>query len=142
MALPDTVYGAHSTQTRLQSETADNIAWGSFTQSSQQSQEVHSALTRIKFEEASSAKPLRHILESAGAIATQCERQNKPLFVVAGRSRRMAVESHKQELLGLVAERNMSLSSESPKTFGEIGAAFIATGANVSLMVVQASASA
>lgn len=50
----------------------------------------------------------------------------------------MATETHKQELLRLAEERNVTVSSELPKTIGEVGAAFVATGANVSLMVVQA----
>ena len=50
----------------------------------------------------------------------------------------MATETHKQELLTLAQERNVSVSSELPKTIGEVGAALVATGANVSLMVVQA----
>ena len=133
VAFPDTVYGQQNTQTRLQSDTADNLAWGKYTNAGPRSQQFASALARIKFLEESSATPLHRLLD-----LTAQQSATKPPVVVVGRSRRMATETHKQELLTLAQQRNVSVSSELPKTIGEVGAALVATGANVSLMVVQA----
>ncbi|KAI0036744.1 cation/H+ exchanger [Vararia minispora EC-137] len=138
LTYPDTVY-AQNTQTRLQSDTADNIAWSSYAIASTRSDELGSALRRITFQEETSAKPLHRVLELAGAAASN--HSAKPLFVVVGRSRRLAVDSHKQELLQLAQEHNATISSEAPRTFGEVGAAVVASGANVSLVVVQAASS-
>ncbi|VDB90100.1 unnamed protein product [Peniophora sp. CBMAI 1063] len=133
VAFPDTVYGAQTTQMRLQSDTADNIAWGKYTHAGIHTHQLASALSRVSFLEESSAQPLHHLLN-----LTAQRSGSKPPVVVVGRSRRMATETHKQELLNLAQEHNAAVSSELPKTIGEVGAAFVATGANVSLMVVQA----
>jgi hypothetical protein len=118
----------------MQSDTADNIAWGNYTTHAPRGGDVASALTRVTFEETSSAQPLHRILE----LAATYRAGSKPLFAVLGRSRRMAVDTHKQELLTLAQEHNASISSEAPKIFGEVGAAFVATGMDASLIVVQA----
>ncbi|KAI0053661.1 cation/H+ exchanger [Auriscalpium vulgare] len=138
LMFPDTLYGQRDTQTRIQSDTVDNILWDRFTSStSQHTAETASALSRISFEEEHTARPLHSMLDMATADAKR--NSSKPPFVVAGRSRRMAVESHDVELRQLLSEHNASLGSEAPKTFGEVATAFVATGANVSLLVVQAS---
>ena len=133
VAFPDTVYGQQNTQTRLQSDTADNIVWSKYTNAAPRTQQLSDALSRITFLEESSVAPLHRLLD---LTAQQFSR--KPPVVIVGRSRRMATETHKQELLTLAQQRNVSVSSELPKTIGEVGAALVATGANVSLMVVQA----
>ncbi|KZV72127.1 cation/H+ exchanger [Peniophora sp. CONT] len=133
VAFPDTVYGSHNTQTRLQSDTADNIAWSKYTTAGPRTHQLASAVNRISFLEESSAAPLHRLLE-----LTAQQSSTKPPVVIVGRSRRMATETHKQELLKLAQEHNAQVSSELPKTIGEVGAALVATGANVSLMVVQA----
>lgn len=58
--------------------------------------------------------------------------------VVVGRSRRMAVESHSVELKALLSERGVNVTSELPKTLGDVGAAFVLTDASTSLLVLQA----
>ena len=137
LTFPDTVYGQRDTQTRLQSETADNILWSQFTSSGTgHSQDVASALTRIAFTEESTSKPLHRTIE----IAAQLAQLPKSLFIVAGRSRRMAVDSHQAELRQLIAEKGISVGSEAPKTLGDVAAAYVATGVNASLVVLQACA--
>ena len=137
LTFPDTVYGQRDTQTRLQSETADNILWSQFTSSGTgHSQDVASALTRITFTEESTSKPLHRTIEMAAQLA----QSPRSLFIVAGRSRRMAVDSHQAELRQLIAEKGISVGSEAPKTLGDVAAAYVATGVNGSLVVLQACA--
>ncbi|ETW84079.1 potassium:hydrogen antiporter [Heterobasidion irregulare TC 32-1] len=137
LTFPDTVYGQRDTQTRLQSETADNILWSQFTSSgTSHSQDVASALTRITFTEESTSKPLHRTIEMAAQLA----QLPRSLFIVAGRSRRMAVDSHQAELRQLIAEKGISVGSEAPKTLGDVAAAYVATGVNASLVVLQACA--
>ncbi|KAA1466519.1 cation/H+ exchanger [Dentipellis sp. KUC8613] len=134
---PDTVYGQHSTQTRLQSETADNIAWAQFTShTTPHKAEVAHALSRVTFLEEQAVAPLHRVVDLA---AQEASRESiRPLFIVTGRSRRLAAESHEVELRQLISEKRVSIGSDAAKTLGDVAAAFVATGANASLLVLQA----
>ncbi|KAJ7098661.1 Sodium/hydrogen exchanger family-domain-containing protein [Mycena belliarum] len=138
MAAPDTVYGAHSTQTRLVSDTADNLLWDRFAlPSSAHAPGVAAALSRVTFAKQAAAAPLHRIvelveLESAKLAAGQ------NLMVLLGRSRRMAVESHKAELQQLISGKGTSIGSAVSKTVGDVGAALVASGTGASLLVLQA----
>jgi len=135
VAFPNTIYSQQDTQVRIQSNTADNILWDRLTSpNSSFSQGVREALNHISFQRESAVRPLHRMLELAGSAS----RTSKPLLVVAGRSRRMAVESHQRELHDLVSERNTSLESEVAKTFGDVASTFVVAGSNVSLIVTQA----
>ena len=101
-----------------------------------EAQDVASALTRITFTEESTSKPLHRTIEMAAQLA----QSPRSLFIVAGRSRRMAVDSHQAELRQLIAEKGISVGSEAPKTLGDVAAAYVATGVNASLVVLQACA--
>ncbi|KAJ6610393.1 Sodium/hydrogen exchanger family-domain-containing protein, partial [Mycena sp. CBHHK59/15] len=135
MAAADTVYGPQNTQTRLASDTADNLLWDRFTRPSHaHSAAVLSALSRISFSQIASAQPLHQIV-------TLVEREvarGGNLVVLAGRSRRMAVESHRAELQTLIAGKGAAIGSAVPKTLGDVGAAIVASGTSASLLVVQA----
>ncbi|KAI0268172.1 cation/H+ exchanger [Gloeopeniophorella convolvens] len=136
IAFPNTVYSQRDTQTRLQSETADNILWELYTSRSPSfTAPVVEALARISFQGESNARPLRRTLELANREASIA---SKPLLVVAGRSRRMAVESHQRELRQLSSERNTPLSSDVAKTLGDVASAFVVAESSASLIVVQA----
>ena len=142
VAFPNTVYSQLGTQVRIQSDTADNVLWDRVTSpNSSFSPEVQVALTRISFQSKSAGRPLHRMLELAGFEASQASRTSKPLLVVAGRSRRMAVESHNRELHQLVTERNITLAAEVSKTFGDVASAFFVAGGGVSLVVTQATLS-
>ncbi|KAI9447948.1 cation/H+ exchanger [Lactarius indigo] len=118
VAFPNTVYSQQGTQVRMQSDTADNLLWDRLTSpNSSFSPAIRTAM-----------------LELAG----EASQTSRPLLVVAGRSRRMAVESHQRELHELVSERNTSLESEVAKTFGDVASTFVVGGSNVSLIVTQA----
>ncbi|KAI9513308.1 cation/H+ exchanger [Russula earlei] len=133
---PNTVYSQQGTQVRIQSDTADNVLWDRVTSLNPSfSAEVQVAMTRISFRRETAARPLHRVLELAGREASQT---SKPLLVVVGRSRRMAVESHKRELHRIISDRNASLPSEISMTFGDVASAFFVAGSGVSLIVTQA----
>ncbi|KAF8484679.1 cation/H+ exchanger, partial [Russula ochroleuca] len=135
-AFPNTVYSQLGTQVRVQSDTADNVLWDRVTSPNPSfDAEVRAALKRISFQSESAAQPLHRMLE---LVEGETSRTSKPLLVVAGRSRRMAVESHTRELHQLGTERNASLASEISKMFGDVASAFVVAEGNVSLVVTQA----
>lgn len=133
------MYSQLGTQVRIQSDTADNVLWDRVTSpNSSFDAEVRAALTRISFQRESAVQPLHRMLE---LVKGEASRTPKPVLVVAGRSRRMAVESHTTELHQLGVERNASLASEISKMFGDVGSAFVVAEGNVSLIVTQATLS-
>jgi hypothetical protein len=62
----DTVYAQYNTQTRLQSDTADNVTWGLYAGGGEAaeglSEDVREALTRVEFLEMGTPKPLHAIV--------------------------------------------------------------------------------
>lgn len=134
---PDTVYAVRDTQTRIASETADNIQWEKYLSSTEPG--IARSLSRITFQQETPTLPLRSMLDAASNTFAQFPR-SRPI-VVLGRSRRMAVESHAAELASVVSETGAVLSSETTKTVGDVGAAFVAKSVNASLLVLQASSS-
>ncbi|KAJ7462076.1 Sodium/hydrogen exchanger family-domain-containing protein [Mycena latifolia] len=138
MAAADTVYGQQNTQTRLVSDTADNLLWDRFAQpSSLHPANVVSALSRITFTKQDSAQPLHKIVELVELESAKLS-ASKNLMVLLGRSRRMAVESHTAELQKLIGSKGTSIGSAVPKTVGDVGAALVASGTSASLLVLQA----
>ena len=79
---------------------------------------------------------LHAAIGAAAQVAT--EHSQSRLLVVLGRSRRMAAESHTEELQVLLAEKSSSLSSEVLKTLGDVGSAFVTGNVNASLVILQA----
>lgn len=123
----------------MQSDTADNFLWDRVTSTNSSfSAEDRAAMSRISFRSESVVRPLHRMLELANSEAS---RTSKPLLVVAGRSRRMAVESHKRELQQFVTERGASLASEVSNTLGDVASVFVVVGGNASLVVMQATLS-
>ncbi|KAI0650432.1 Sodium/hydrogen exchanger family-domain-containing protein [Trametes meyenii] len=133
-AFPDTVYGAQTTQTRLASDTADDLLWARFATSANTAPELFEALSRVNFAEETSNTPLHSVVE----LATKSLPNRARLLLVAGRARRMAVESHFDELRHLCIEHNASLGTELPKILGEVASAFVAAGLGASMVIVQA----
>ncbi|EKM59486.1 uncharacterized protein PHACADRAFT_250007 [Phanerochaete carnosa HHB-10118-sp] len=133
----DTVYAFKDTQTQLASETADNLLWDRYTRST--TPELSGALSRITFREEHSPRVLRSATDAAARVAS--EHSGSRLLVIVGRSRRMAVESHVQELQVFLSEKGVSLGSELMKTLGDVGSALVASNVNGSLLILQASLS-
>ncbi len=141
----DTIYGQHSTQTRLASDTADNLLWSKYTYTSSphfHHPNITSALSRITFRTENASKPLQHVVQLAKEEAsTAIARSGKTIVVLAGRSRRLAVEELGGELRGITSEAASAIGSSVPKTLGDVGAALVATHVNASLLVLQAAPS-
>ena len=146
---PDTVYGNFTTQTRLQSETADNLLWARYATPSPDNplpSTVNSALTRITFREHSSPSPLHYVLDEVRTLQSSCSRaggRGKRLVTLVGRSRRLAVEDHTLELRKLAEERVASgegwrVGGEVRKTVGDVATAMVGAGLDVGIVVMQA----
>jgi hypothetical protein len=71
-------------------------------------------------------------------VATTVSSHSKTMIVVAGRSRRLAVESLHVELRGLISESGSTISTSVPKTLGDVGAALVSTNVDASLLILQA----
>ncbi|KEP46601.1 potassium:hydrogen antiporter [Rhizoctonia solani 123E] len=138
----DTVYAQNTTQTRLQSDTIDNVLWAKMTLSPEtQSPAIQAALSRIAFIQDESSTPLARILQQCNDEHSTALASNKALLVVAGRGRRMAAASHTDELRGIIDSFNASgtIGSEIQRTVGDLATTFIASGGKASLFVLQAS---
>jgi len=117
----------------LASDTADNIIWSRYASPSvTQDPNIASAVSRIRFDTVSSSRPIHTIVELIKGSTP-----SKDMIVVAGRSRRMAVESHTVELQQLILESGSPVSSSLSKTLGDVGAALVASSTNASLLVLQ-----
>ena len=136
---PDTVYDHQSTQTRLASDTADDLIWGRYTSSKAADTTIREAIGRIAFSEERTDKPLHFVQTLASTLQQQSRRtRSRRLLIVAGRSRRMATESHTAELKTLLAESRASIGGEATKTLGEVGTAVISGDVGEGVLVVQA----
>ncbi|KAF8919263.1 Sodium/hydrogen exchanger family-domain-containing protein [Mucidula mucida] len=137
-AFPDTVYGYATTETRLQSETADNIAWARYARpSASATYPTQDSLQRMEFRDLSSPVPLHAIVTTTNEEVVA--REGKRVLVVAGRSRRLAVENHSQEIKTLISEHG-HIPSDVTKTIGDVATAFIVTRSASGVVVVQAAA--
>jgi hypothetical protein len=130
---PDTMYGNATTQTRLQSQTADSITCARYASTSMTpSPEDSEALSRVTFEELASPDPLHAALHRVRMLP-------RPVVVVVGRSRRLAVEDCHAELRALEAGHGAApVHSDVRKTIGDVGTAFVMTGIDANLLVMQA----
>ncbi|KAF6744698.1 potassium:hydrogen antiporter [Ephemerocybe angulata] len=145
LAAADTVYGAFNTQTRLASDTADNLIWEKYTNPSSHSLSpaIRTALGRVSFTSTSSAKPLHTAVELikaevTAASSTEASAASRSFIALLGRSRRMAVEPLGAELRTLLTSLGSHLGSSVPKTLGDVGAALVASNVDASLLVLQA----
>lgn len=133
------MYGHATTQTRLQSETADNVTWSRY--ASHSSEEpvtpLTDALSRVEFLELNTPLPLHAAVQSAISQIESLKEKRSRLLIVAGRSRRLAVENHQQELKELMEEHG-SVGNEVKKTVGDVATAFVVFGCKAGIVVVQA----
>jgi K+:H+ antiporter len=88
----------------------------------------------------SSAMPLLSVIERAAGEAKMASDSWKSLLLVVGRARRLAAESHHDELDKLISEQaHSSVSGDVTRTIGEVAAGFVAAGTNVSGILVMQS---
>ena len=132
-AAADTVYGQSNTQMRLESDTADNLTWQQFAKPTTPN-------SRMTLLTETTLTPLGRAIELIKAEATlrSSRSNNKTMIVLAGRSRRMAVESLHSELSGLINDSGSSISTSVPRTLGDMGAALVLTNVDASLLILQA----
>ncbi|KAF9525870.1 Sodium/hydrogen exchanger family-domain-containing protein [Crepidotus variabilis] len=136
--MPDTYYGQHNTETRLQSDTADNIIWTRYSTYSQNdgasTSSGSAARPQLDFVTLNSPIPLHAAIQQATeSIPTPSTK----LVVVTGRSRRMAVENHRMELKQLMDEHG-HVGAEVRKTIGDVATAFVVAGVGSGVVVLQA----
>lgn len=134
------MYGHATTQTRLQSETADSVTWARYAATRPTNEPVTpltDALSRIEFSELATSTPLHVATQSACSQFDALIEKHSRLLIVAGRSRRLAVENHQQELKELMEEHG-SVGHEVKKTIGDVATAFVVSGCKASVVVVQA----
>ncbi|KAG8692340.1 K(+)/H(+) antiporter [Ceratobasidium sp. 394] len=98
-------------------------------------QGVAAALSRIKFKTNASATPLHSIVSQAQSLGA-----TRRLVSVVGRGKRLAVESHREEIGRMIeesgAERGMT--SEVRKTAGDVACAFLVSAVQGPVVVLQA----
>lgn len=137
----DTVYAQHNTQTRLQSETADNITWGLYAGGADAedglSEIFREALTRVEFLDMGTPKPLHAIVGRVNDIVDEMSVKKTRVMVMVGRSRRLAVEDHRTELKEMM-HSGRSIGGEVKKTIGDVGTALMVSGVKAGVVVLQA----
>ncbi|CAK5283117.1 unnamed protein product [Mycena citricolor] len=124
---PDTVYGHVSDETRMQSQTADSVAWEKYA--------TDETISRIDFREITTPIPLHAAIHESRMYHES--HPSSRLLIVLGRSRRLAVENHAGELKELTDEYG-AVGSEVRKTMGDVATAFVAAGTGSGLLVMQA----
>ncbi|KAJ1305432.1 hypothetical protein OPQ81_000442 [Rhizoctonia solani] len=116
---PDTVYAAADTQTRLASDTLDDIIW------TRCSTELDP--NSITFKMTSTPTPLRSIVSLAQTLGSK-----RRLISIVGRGKRLAVESHREEI------KEFGGSGEVEKTAGNVAAALFVSNVKGPVVVLQA----
>ncbi|KAJ7185391.1 hypothetical protein C8R46DRAFT_881468, partial [Mycena filopes] len=128
----DTVYSQHNTETRLASDTADNLLWDRLSLAARpNSSPSASARSRITFLREESSQPLHKIVQ----LVDQESTKQPSLIVMLGRSRRV---SRAVELQRLISSKGNYIGASVSKAVGDVGAALIASGTSASLLVFQA----
>ncbi|KAJ3895759.1 Sodium/hydrogen exchanger family-domain-containing protein [Lentinula edodes] len=148
---PDTVYGHANTATRMQSETADHLAWARFANATEFTSSSSStgstsgafpsraALSRIRFQDLSSPVPLHKVIAEANRIRSSHNSGKTKVLVVTGRSRRLAVENHAKEIKRLMEEQHShGLGVDVRKTIGDVASSIVISGCAEEILVVQA----
>ena len=139
----ETLYGNANTETRIASDTADNILWSRFASpkasNSPLTPQAQAALCRVTFANDSSSSPLRAVIQRAALEFKAAADEYKSLLLVVGRARRLAVESHHAELHSIIAEQpHSSIGGDVTRAIGGVAAGFVASATNASVLVMQA----
>lgn len=122
---------------RLQSETADKMAWSKYALPPLEldgSSQLRAALARIEFMDVSTPTPLRAAIQQAAVLRAR----HKRLLIMAGRSRRLAAEDHHFELKQVCEEHRSSVSEHIRKTSGDVASAMLVSSSATALVVLQA----
>ena len=123
---------------RLQSDMADSITWSKYATPPPYTMDnpvLRQALARIHFSDAQTPVPLHATLRHARTL-----RETSPrLLIVAGRSRRLAKESHHEEMKRVLETYRPRVGFEGMRrTIGDVGTAMVVGGSANAVVVVQA----
>jgi hypothetical protein len=140
---PDTVYGQATTQTRLQSATADDLAFARYAEPASEgeprSARVETALARVTFGSLGSPQPLHATVARVNEELAALTARHARLLVVAGRARRLAADNHAPELTALIDEHGAAAAAaDVRKTVGEVTTALVAARVQAGVLVIQA----
>ena len=91
----------------------------------------------MAFAEVSTPAPLHYLIERALQLAESAADERSRLLVLAGRSRRLAVENHHAELKGVMEEHG-GVGNEVKRTVGDVTTALVVSGCQASMIVFQA----
>jgi hypothetical protein len=128
----------------LQSDTADNIIWIKYATPNvptpnAETKSTHSSSSsshpQIEFSSLSTPMPLHAAVKNATDEASRSP--GAKLVVVTGRSRRLAVENHREELRELMKDHG-AVGAEVRKTIGDVATAFVVAGIGSGVVVLQA----
>ncbi|KAI6156491.1 Sodium/hydrogen exchanger family-domain-containing protein [Pisolithus thermaeus] len=137
IGLQDSIYPHQNTELRLQSDTADNVAWARYTgmEKSAVGTQLQAALSRITFEELTTPVPLQALIQRVHGF----REVHRRVLVITGRSRHTTT---RYEEVKMVAEKYGYASGGSfelvRKTVGDVGCALLVSGAPNAMMVMQA----
>lgn len=115
--------------------TADSVAWARCAPQNDVSSTSSSVNSRVEFKEIASPIPLHAVIQEAASKVDPLHLTR--VTVVTGRSRRLAVESHHQELKKLMEEYG-SISPEISKTIGDVATALVLARSRCGIVVLQA----
>lgn len=124
---------------RLQCKTADELAWSKYVAptdaANANNRALRYALARIHFSDAHTPVPVQAALRHVRAL-----RETSPrVLIVAGRSRRLAKESHHGEMKLVSETYRPGVRLEGMrKTIGDVGTAMVVGGSASAVVVVQA----
>lgn len=128
----------------MQSDTADNIIWARYSMPKNptpnaETKSTHSSTSssrpQIAFSSLSTPVPLHAAIKNVADEISQSPAAK--LIVVTGRSRRLAVENHREELRELMTEHG-AVGAEVRKTIGDVATAFVVASVGSGIVVLQA----
>lgn len=116
----------------MESDTADNLAWSRHSQPTIRT----AAHGRIEFLEKATPTPIRMLID-----VMDNELLDKRLIVAVGRARRLAAQSHQDELKTILGQGYASgtgggSTSEIRKTVGDVAAGILAGSKNTAALIV------
>jgi hypothetical protein len=91
----------------------------------------------MEFTTTASPIPLHALITQASSLLEIMTKRRRRFFVVVGRSRRMAVEDHSQELKELMNDHG-HVGGEVKKTIGDVATAFVVSGFRAGIVAMQA----
>jgi len=144
---PDTIYAVPTTQTRMESDNADDLVFARYIFNTGGAvpalpPRVKDALKRVEFDNVATSTPLRTTVEYANNAQPATGGRKRNLLVLVGRGRRMPAETHHAEIRRITeeytAKGDIGIGGETLRTLGDVATALL-LGTKASVLVMQAS---